>query len=83
MGITVSSEAITPTWSTMATKVTSKAPVTIPKLVRGHLDIGPGSEFSFRRAADGSIVIEKSNGTPASTPIFSSGLMPKSNSFGY
>ena len=47
----------------MATKLTSKGQVTIPKRVRDHLGIGPGSEVAFRRAADGSIVIEKADGT--------------------
>lgn len=47
----------------MATKVTSKGQVTIPKPVRDHLGIGPGSEVSFRRAPDGSIVIERADGT--------------------
>jgi antitoxin PrlF len=43
----------------MATTVTSKGQVTIPKPVREHLGIAPGSQVEFRRAADGSIVIEK------------------------
>jgi antitoxin PrlF len=47
----------------MATTVTSKGQVTIPKLVRDHLGIGPGSRIEFRRADDGSIVIEKADGT--------------------
>jgi antitoxin PrlF len=47
----------------MATKVTSKGQVTIPKPVRDHLGIVPGSQVAFRRAADGSIVIEKADGT--------------------
>jgi antitoxin PrlF len=47
----------------MATKVTDEGQVTIPKPVLEHLGIGPGSEVAFRHAADGSIVIEKANGT--------------------
>jgi AbrB family looped-hinge helix DNA binding protein len=47
----------------MATTVTSKGQVTIPKPVRDHLGIAPGSQVAFRRAADGSIVIEKANTT--------------------
>jgi len=47
----------------VATKVTSKGQVTIPKAVRDHLGIAPGSEVTFRRAPDGSIVIEKADGT--------------------
>jgi antitoxin PrlF len=46
----------------MATTVTSKGQVTIPKPVREHLGIAPGSRVEFRRAADGSIVIEKADG---------------------
>jgi bifunctional DNA-binding transcriptional regulator/antitoxin component of YhaV-PrlF toxin-antitoxin module len=42
----------------MATKVTAEDQVTIPKWVSDQLG-GPGSEVAFRRAADGSIVIEK------------------------
>ena len=45
----------------MATTVTSKGQVTIPKPVRDHLGIAPGSQVEFRRAADGSIVIEKAD----------------------
>jgi AbrB family looped-hinge helix DNA binding protein len=47
----------------MATTVTSKGQVTIPKPVREHLGLAPGSRVEFRRAADGSIVIEKVEGT--------------------
>ena len=45
----------------MATTVTSKGQVTIPKPVRDHLGIVPGSQVAFRRATDGSIVIEKAD----------------------
>lgn len=47
----------------MATTVTSKGQVTIPKPVRDHLGIVPGSQVEFRRSADGSIVIERADGT--------------------
>jgi antitoxin PrlF len=47
----------------MASTVTSKGQVTIPKPVRDYLGIEPGSEVNFRRADDGSIVIEKADGT--------------------
>ena len=47
----------------MATTVTSKGQVTIPKPVRDYLGIEPGSEVNFRRADDGSIIIEKADGT--------------------
>lgn len=46
----------------MATTVTSKGQVTIPKSVRDHLGIVPGSQVDFRRADDGGIVIEKADG---------------------
>jgi antitoxin PrlF len=46
----------------MATTVTSKGQVTIPKPVRDHLGIGPGSQIAFRRTDDGSIIIEKADG---------------------
>ena len=42
----------------MDSKVTRDGRVTIPKRVREYLGIGPGSLIAFRRAADGSIVIE-------------------------
>jgi bifunctional DNA-binding transcriptional regulator/antitoxin component of YhaV-PrlF toxin-antitoxin module len=42
----------------MATKVTDECQVTIPKWVSDQLG-GPGSEVAFRRAADGSVIIEK------------------------
>jgi antitoxin PrlF len=42
----------------MATKVTDEGQVTIPKWVQDQVG-GPGSEVAFRRAADGTVVIEK------------------------
>ena len=47
----------------MSNKVTSKGQVTIPKPVRDLLGVGPGSHVEFRRAADGSVVIERADGT--------------------
>ncbi len=47
----------------MATTVTSKGQVTIPKPVRDYLGIEPGSAVNFRRGEDGSIVIERADGT--------------------
>jgi AbrB family looped-hinge helix DNA binding protein len=58
---TLLSEAI------MATKVTDGG-VTIPKPVLEHLGIGPGSEVAFRRAADGTIVLEKAEAMPPLDP---------------
>jgi antitoxin PrlF len=48
----------------MATKVTDEGQVTIPKPVLEHLGIGPGSEVAFRRAADGTVVLEKAEAAP-------------------
>lgn len=45
----------------MATTVTTKGQVTIPKPVRDLLGIGPGSKVDFRRAADGSIVLVRAD----------------------
>ena len=47
----------------MATTVTTKGQVTIPKPVRDYLGIEPGSEVNFRRAEDGHIIIERADGT--------------------
>ena len=47
----------------MSTTVTTKGQVTIPKPVRDHLGIGPGSQIVFRRAPDGGIFIERADGT--------------------
>ena len=46
----------------MATTVTQKGQVTIPKPIRDHLGIKPGSKVEFRRASDGSIVLERADG---------------------
>ena len=45
----------------MATTVTSKGQVTIPKPVRDYLGIGPGSQVDFRRTEDGGIAIERAD----------------------
>jgi len=46
----------------MATKVTDEGQVTIPRWVQDQVG-GPGSEVAFRRAADGTIVLEKAEVT--------------------
>ncbi|AYD00186.1 AbrB family transcriptional regulator [Neorhizobium sp. NCHU2750] len=46
----------------MATTVTAKGQVTIPKAVRDLLGIKPGSQVDFHRTADGSIVLSKAGG---------------------
>lgn len=45
----------------MSTTVTAKGQVTIPKPVRDLLGIEPGSKVDFRRAADGSVVLERAD----------------------
>jgi antitoxin PrlF len=47
----------------MPSKITSNCQVTIPKRVCDYLELEPGAEIAFRRAADGSIVIERADGT--------------------
>ena len=49
----------------MATTVTSKGQVTIPKPVRDRLGIGPGSTVEFRLAADGRVTLTKAGARPA------------------
>jgi antitoxin PrlF len=51
----------------MATKVTDEGQVTIPKWVQDEVG-GPGSEVAFRRAADGSVIIEKASVTAPLDP---------------
>jgi antitoxin PrlF len=46
----------------MATSVTRKGQVTIPKPIRDYLGIGPGSQIDFRRTTDGGVVIERADG---------------------
>jgi AbrB family looped-hinge helix DNA binding protein len=46
----------------MATTVTSKGQITIPKRVRELLGIGPGSVVDFERGEDGRIVLVKVKG---------------------
>lgn len=44
----------------MATTMTSKGQVTIPKAVRDLLDLGPGSKVEFRYS-DGNVVLERAD----------------------
>jgi antitoxin PrlF len=48
--------------ATMPIRVTSNGRVRVPKRVRNYLGIEPGTEVAFRRAHDGSIVIERADG---------------------
>ena len=50
----------------MSTTVTTKGQVTIPKSVRDHLGIHPGSKVDFRRMDDGQIVLVPAETKPAS-----------------
>ena len=50
----------------MATTLTSKGQVTIPKKVRDALKIVPGSAVEFAVNAQGEVVVRKSGGTPPS-----------------
>ncbi|MGZ2487658.1 antitoxin PrlF [Rhizobium pisi] len=45
----------------MATTVTAKGQVTIPKPVRDLLGIVPGNRVDFHRAADGSVVLTRAD----------------------
>jgi antitoxin PrlF len=46
----------------MPTKVTKDGRVTVPKWVREYLGITSGTEIAFRRAVNGSIVLERAAG---------------------
>jgi AbrB family looped-hinge helix DNA binding protein len=48
----------------MATTVTSKGQVTIPKPVRDRLGIKPGNAVDFRMDPDGRVVLLKVEGSP-------------------
>ena len=54
----------------MATKVTQKGQVTIPKPIRDHLGISPGSAVEFTRSADGSVVIARADDNTTEGSIF-------------
>lgn len=47
----------------MATTLTSKGQVTIPKPFRDHLGVGPGGKVEFRLDDRGNVVIERANGS--------------------
>ena len=49
----------------MATTVTSKGQVTIPKRVRDRLSIGPGSRVDFNLTPGGEVVLTKVGAAPA------------------
>jgi len=49
----------------MGSIVTSRGQVTIPKRLRDHLGIRPGSEVVFELTADGRVVLSRPAGPPA------------------
>jgi len=48
------------------TKVTTKGQVTIPKRLRDHLGLKPGSSVEFELAADGRVFLKTRQRTPES-----------------
>ncbi len=50
--------------------VTSKGQVTIPKAIRDHLDVGPGSKVDFVMNEQGDIVLRKAGTEVRRTPQF-------------
>lgn len=51
----------------MSTTVTSKGQVTIPKKVREHLGIGPGTSVDFLPVPDGRVMLVKKSGGAGAT----------------
>ena len=51
----------------MATTVTQKGQVTIPKLVQDALGIGPGSKVEFTRGSAGEVILSKASAVPRGT----------------
>lgn len=49
----------------MATTITSKGQVTVPKQIRDALGIDPGTEVTFDINAQGEVVLKKAGGKPA------------------
>jgi AbrB family looped-hinge helix DNA binding protein len=48
----------------MSVRVTSKGQVTIPKRVREHLGVKPGSMVDFEVGADGRVTVVRRGGRP-------------------
>lgn len=53
----------------MATTVTSKGQVTIPKVVRDRLGIKPGNAVDFRMEPDGKVVLLKVGAEVVKNPL--------------
>ena len=49
----------------MATTITSKGQVTVPKQIRDALGIDPGTKVTFDINAQGEVVLKKAGGKPA------------------
>ncbi|WP_029008809.1 AbrB/MazE/SpoVT family DNA-binding domain-containing protein [Azospirillum halopraeferens] len=47
----------------MATTLTTKGQVTIPKRIRDRLGLSPGSAVEFEMAPDGRVILRKADGT--------------------
>lgn len=47
-------------------KVTAKGQVTIPKRLRNHLELKPGSDVAFELAQDGRVFLKAQGGRPKS-----------------
>ena len=47
----------------MATRLTTKGQVTIPKPIRDRLGLGPGSAVEFEIAEDGRVILSRANQT--------------------
>ena len=52
----------------MATTLTSKGQVTIPKQIRDALDLAPGSSVEFAVNKEGELVIHKAGARPGREP---------------
>ncbi|AOU97773.1 AbrB family transcriptional regulator [Acidihalobacter yilgarnensis] len=52
----------------MATTLTSKGQVTIPKQIRDALNLAPGSSVEFAVNKEGEVVIHKVGGRPSRKP---------------
>jgi antitoxin PrlF len=52
----------------MTSRITQDGQVTIPREILETLGVGPGSEIDFKRAGNGSVVLEKAM-APSRRPI--------------
>jgi antitoxin PrlF len=66
IGITLRRTGITTGAKPVGSRVTRKGQVTIPKRVREHLGLEPGSVVDFELAADGRVVLTRPGASPPS-----------------